>query len=632
LRLLSLPARWLACLWLSLAGLPLHAATASELQALARHPTWLKLGHYQGDAASPSGWRSAIHGADFFAAPAGQVDPLAELTATLQAFAQTDGSGTDAHASCRYPARWAWLREQVGSTEPGLERPMSCPGFDAFTRGRSVTSVSVVFATGFLANPASFYGHTLLKFNFRGERGQSRLLDVSVNYGAIVGNDEGILTYVVKSVLGGYDGGFSHINFYFHNHNYGDIELRDLWEYQLRLPQQATDRIVAHAWEVLGKRYTYHFFRENCAYRMAELLEVVEGVDVIPKTWPWIIPQAMVGHMGTSRYRGEPLVGEIVYHPSRQSRYYAKYERLSAPEAEALQAFVQPAPAPGSAALAALPPARQAAVLETALDYYQYVGAPIDRAPRPLREDYTRALSMRYQLPPADAAPPTPPVPVPVSPHLSRRLGWVQLAVLRGPQGRHELGLRIRPAYYDALDAESGQVGNSMLAMGDLQLGVRQGRVKIRRFDLLGIESVNPGRTPLPGDGGPAYKLHLGIEPLGLDFDASHVLRLQGDYGRGQVLAPGLFVAGYLGGALQTCKDDACPGFVRGTLDLIYRPREALGLRISLERRAPVGNGQPHYTVAGVEGRWRLEANTDLRLSIEHDRANRVALGIGRYW
>ncbi len=98
------------------------------------------------------------------------------------------------------------------------------------------------------------------------------------------------------------------------------------------------------------------------------------------------------------------------------------------------------------------------------------------------------------------------------------------------------------------------------------------------------------------------------------------------------MLAPGLFVAGYLGGALQTCMDDACPGFVRGTLDLIYRPRQALGLRISLERRALVGSGQPHFTVAGVEGRWRLEANAALRFSIEHDRASRVALGIGRYW
>jgi hypothetical protein len=627
LRFLNLPARWLAWLLLCCAW-PTHAATSAELQALALHPTWLKLGHYRPDGA---GWRSAIHDADFFLAPLGQADPLAELVATLSALALPEGAGTDRHAQCRFPARWAWLREQLGSAEPGLQQPMSCPAFDTFTRGHSVGSVSVVFATGYLANPASFYGHTLLKFNFREERGRSRLLDVSVNYGAIVGKDEGILTYVVKSLLGGYDGGFSHIDFYFHNHNYGDLELRDLWEFRLRLPPQSTERIVAHAWEVLGKRYTYYFFRENCAYRMAEVLEVVDGVDVIPQGWPWVIPQALVGHMAAARFHGEPLVSEVSYHPSRQSRYYAKYDGLSPAQAEALKAFVQAPAAEGGDVLATLPSTQQAAVLETALDYYQYIGAPVDRAPKPLREAYTRALSMRYQLPPAAPVP----TPTPTSPHLSRGLGWVQLSALHNSgDWRDALGLRIRPAYYDPLDSESGQVGNSLLAMGDLQLGVDRGRLQLRRLDLLGIESANPGRTPLPGDGGPAYKMHFAIEPLDLARNARHVLRLQGDYGRGGVLAPGLFVAGYLGAAVQTRKSDARPAFMRATLDMVYRPREALGLRACVERRAPWGSGEAHSTHAVVEGRWRVEANTDLRLSVDHaqGQGKQVAIGVGRYW
>jgi Domain of unknown function (DUF4105) len=623
---LILPARWLAwlllcCAWHS------HATSAAELKALAEHPTWLKLGHYRPDG---SGWRSAIHDSSFFLDGSGSVDPHAELAASLSAFASAEGAGTDGHAQCRYPARWTWLRERLGTDVPGLREPMRCPGFDAFTRGRSVSSVSVVFATGFLANPASFYGHTLLKFNFRGERGQSRLLDLSVNYGAIVGNDEGILTYVLKSLLGGYDGGFSHINFYFHNHNYGDLELRDLWEYQLRLPQQASDLIVAHAWEVLGKRYTYYFFRENCAYRMAELLEVAEGVDAIPRAWPWIIPQALVGHMGAARYRGEPLIGEVTYHPSRQSRYYAKYAQLAAPQADALRVFVEGAPPERDRALDRLDPRQRAAVLDTALDYYQYIGAPIDRAPKPLREQYTQALAKRYQLPPADAAPA--PVPEPISPHRSRGLGWVQVSAARDSDSREAIGLRIRPAYYDALDSESGQVGNSLLAMGNLQLSVRRGRLKLRRLDLLGIESANPGRTPLPGDGGAAYKLHFGIEPLGAEHDAGHALRLQGDYGRGKVIAPGLFVAGYVGGALQTCRNDRCPGFVRATLDLVYRPREDLGLRVSVERRAPVGGSPSPTTEAAVEARWRVTADTDVRVSFDRARGHRAALGVGRYW
>ena len=81
-----------------------------------------------------------------------------------------------------------------------------------------MSSVSVVFATGFLGNPASYYGHTLLKFNFRTGEKHTSLLDVSVNYGAILeGKHDGQVTYIVKSLAGGYSAGFSHIHFYYHD-------------------------------------------------------------------------------------------------------------------------------------------------------------------------------------------------------------------------------------------------------------------------------------------------------------------------------------------------------------------------------------------------------------------------------
>jgi Domain of unknown function (DUF4105) len=629
---LLLPARWLARVLLACALSPSCAATVQELEALAQHPTWLKLGHYQRDISVESGWRSAIHGADFFVAPRGPDQPLAELTATLDALARDDTADPDQHAQCRYPARWNWLRQQLGDAHPALKRQRPCPALNAWTRSNSVSSVSIVFATGFLGNPASFYGHTLLKFNFRDDQRQSRLLDVSVNYGAIVGGNEGILTYVVNSVLGGYDGGFSHIDFYFHNHNYGDVELRDLWEYQLRLPKEAVETVVHHAWEVLGKRYTYRFFRENCAYRMAELLEVVEGVEVIPQTWPWLIPQELVQHIGAARYKGQPLVADVTYFPSRQSRYYAKHGRLRPFEAGALKAFTESPLAEREAVLGALDVPSRQAVIDTAIDYYQYIGAPIDRAPKPMREDYTKALSMRYQLPP-QAAEAGANDPWPTSPHLSRRLGWVQVAAVVNRAAGDSIDLRIRPAYYDALDSESGHVGNSLLAMGDLQISLRRGRVDLRRLDLLGIESVNPGRTPLKGDGGAAYKLHVGAEPLQLGCaNGCTVARLQGDYGYGNALATGLFAAGYLGGAVQTRRAGEGVGFVRGTADLIYRRGDRLGVRASVEVRLPVGSDVRRYSVAGVEARWRIDANTDVRLNFERNRATRVGLGLGSYW
>lgn len=41
-------------------------------------------------------------------------------------------------------------------------------------------------------------------------------------------DDENPVFYVFKGVFGGYEGGFSNTEYYHHNHNYGETELRDL--------------------------------------------------------------------------------------------------------------------------------------------------------------------------------------------------------------------------------------------------------------------------------------------------------------------------------------------------------------------------------------------------------------------
>jgi hypothetical protein len=159
-----------------------------------------------------------------------------------------------------------------------------------------IDSISLLYATGYLGNPASYYGHTLLKFN-SSHKLQSKLLDVSVNYGAIVPSGENPLSYIFKGMLGGYDGGFSHIEFYFHNHNYGELELRDIWEYELGFSNADVQLMVAHLWELMGKKNTYYFFRKNCAYRIAEILELAGDLKIIPDDRPWVFPQTIAAKL-----------------------------------------------------------------------------------------------------------------------------------------------------------------------------------------------------------------------------------------------------------------------------------------------------------------------------------------------
>lgn len=490
--------------------------------------------------------------------------------------------------------------------------------------------MSIVLATGFLGNPASYYGHTLLKFNFDRQDIPSRLIDVSVNYGAIVERDDSAVTYILKSLAGGYDGGFSHIGFFFHNHNYGEIELRDLWEYELALPPQAVEFIVAHAWEVLGKRYTYYFFRENCSFRMAELIEIVDGVRVVPDGAPWVIPQALLQQLGRSSLDGQPLVRRVTYHPSRQARFYEKYRKLSESEVSLAESVVRGRVSLEGSSFDGHSLLSRQKVLDVLLDYYQFVGNPLDKAPVELRKSYELVLAKRFDLDPGSAdATPVPPPP----PHRARPAGWLQWAGKSHGTLGDGLALRVRPAYYDRLDGESGHVRNAALIMGDTEVTFLRGRARLTRLDAVGVDSVPAAVTGLPGDDPLAWRVHAGVQAARLFCDDCLVARLQGDIGKAFRRSDALLLQTSLGGALQSRRHGQGIGFIRPSLDIIARAGAGFAMKLGVEYRLPLGSDTPNpYVVTETELRWQLSRDSDLRVRHQHDRTNAWQIGVGYYW
>ncbi len=561
-------------------------------------------------------------------------DPAAELSATLAAMQAPVGDDPDAHALCRFPARRQWLVERLAhrfaGSGPGISAAPKCPRFDEWTRSDSVTSISIVLATGYLGNPASYYGHTLLKFNYRDEGRRTFLQDVSVNYGAILTGDDDPLTYMVKGVVGGYDGGFSHIHYYFHNHNYGENELRDLWEYRLNLPPEDVRRVVAHAWEVLGQRYVYYFFRRNCAYRMAEILGVADSLDIVPPNRPWTIPQAVLQRLAASRNAGdEPLVAEVIYHPSRQSRFYQALAELDGQESALFKDVVNEGGVIDRRRLEDLPERGQHAVLDTLIDYYQFVAEPGERATGKVHPGYAAALAARYRLPPG--APPAR-AESPPSPDRGRPPGWWQAGWLDRSGQRPLPFLRIRPAYYDPLDADAGHVANSALAMGDLQVFVENGRLRLRRLDLLSIESAGPGISGLPGDRGAAWKIKVGAEPARLFCDRCVTPRLQGDMGVGRRIGEQAYIAVHGGGVLQASRAAQGVAFLRASTAMHVRVDPRTTMLVGAEWRAPVAATVKPYAVHHAEIRFAIGMAGDLRLRYEHDRLGLGSIGLGYYW
>ena len=83
-----------------------------------------------------------------------------------------------------------------------------------------------MYVTGYLQNPASFFGHTLLKFN-RGNRNQS-LLDRSLNYGAETNNDAA-LPYVIKGLIGKYKAALQEESFFRLSAEYQEFQMSSDW-------------------------------------------------------------------------------------------------------------------------------------------------------------------------------------------------------------------------------------------------------------------------------------------------------------------------------------------------------------------------------------------------------------------
>lgn len=605
-------------------------ASAQSQPPLASSKDWQRLVVYEPDRGSPSGVRSAIHSREFFLSEQGATNPGAELQATLAAMLAPLSGPNDAHAKCRFPARRLWLEQRLPEQAAALAE-IECPAFRAWAKPDQVDSISLVFANGYLGNPASYYGHTFLKFNHNRESGTSSLLDSTLNYGAILKQADDPVSYIVKGIAGGYDGGFSPIEFYFHDATYGEGELRDLWEYRLALPEPAMRLIIAHAWEVTQKKYTYYFFRRNCAYRVAELIEIASGLEIIPRNRPWVMPQELIRKMARTQYAGAPLVSARIYHPSRQSRLYQRYTALSGTERALTQSIIEKAATPSGAQMRALPVKRQQAIIDTLLDYHQFKlehgkrGAASRSPP-----EYVEALNARFALPPGEDKQPQ---LLPDAPDSGRMASYVQAGLSHTGTRGNATELRIRPAYYDALDSDSAQAQNSALSMFDTYLTFERAHWRIRRLDLLAIDSINPAVTGLPGDRGTGWRFTLGVDEERVGCTKCRVTRAQGDVGIGHAFRGAhLSAALHLGGGVQDGAQIDGWGFARIGASLVYRPDRRFSLRLAHEVRRPFQHGAPSGSFTQGEVRLAFGKEYDLRLHWDSDVQQRVILGLGYYW
>ena len=181
----------------------------AHLKTLSAHPVWSALLH-QSRRRIDRNTRGALEESQFFFHADGAREPESELLATLAAFESAETAAAQ-NARCAFPARFAFLKEHRATT---VERG-PCPELDAWREIIGEVNLTVVFPEAFLGNPASMFGHTLLRFDpvaTANETGEA-LLGWTLDYTADAGGQVGAV-YMLRGLVGGYRGQFGVAPYY----------------------------------------------------------------------------------------------------------------------------------------------------------------------------------------------------------------------------------------------------------------------------------------------------------------------------------------------------------------------------------------------------------------------------------
>ena len=283
---------------------------------------WLVLSRYE--RSGNGRYSSEIVNADFFVSAEGRTDPFAEFSAFRNLILAYADRGEHVETLCRFPARLRLLKSH--DLLPSRWPDPSCPDFEQQNRADAIRSVSLVFASGYFDNPSSYYGHTLIKFNYDEGLTHRRALDSSLNYGADATDDPLSPLYVFRGLLGGYTASYTRNDYFLHTYLYTNGQLRDTWEYELDLTTEQIQFLVEHSWEMLSARFKYYFVNDNCAHRIAKLLEAATGWDLSDTHGFWLLPTQVVRKLRT-KPSGSSVKSEI-YNPSLKSLFSARFASL----------------------------------------------------------------------------------------------------------------------------------------------------------------------------------------------------------------------------------------------------------------------------------------------------------------
>ena len=473
------------------------------LKSLAKHPQWQHLLFYN------KGKAEVISSGFYLTNPKPRskkdVDPYAELVATIEQI-------NDESVVCQYPARYLWLTHHLPELHVTLNNCSQLPD--------SNQQISLILVSNYLKNPASSFGHVLVKSSLPTEdkdnntkNGNAKsdhakkvrelssedLLNSSYNFGARIPENENGAMYAIKGLFGLYDAGFSETEFFKQDAVYSKKEQRDMWEYVLNLDTFDTQLLNYHLYEAKSARFDYYFIKQNCGYRSGEILELISDVKTTERIGPWYAPDYVFDQLLEHEGESESLVSSVRYLPSEQTQLREKFGQLSKPIQDIINAVIR---TEDTTLLSTLDEESKALALDFLILHRTY---KISQDNTPKQQAFKNVLlSQRFALPASKGLAQLP-VPNKVSPALSSKTTQTKV-VLSDEMVDVGLSLFVK----DPLNAYTDIDKRFEAVKTSLGYNFDKRQLTLTDFVFLDMQQIEDLRQPLSGEPKLSWQLKTG--------------------------------------------------------------------------------------------------------------------------
>ena len=481
--------------YLSIIITSLHAFNVdkTQLNILSKDRVWLQLLHFDKDTKM-----STIENKKFFLSPEGKTNPHAELIATLENYDKR--IDTQKPFRCLFPARYLWLSQKLDL--PDYEMiDKRCTTLASWEVRKNVSSISTVFVSGFLGNPASAFGHSFFKIN-KGKEGENALFDNTIGYGAKLPKNYNMVSYMYNGLTGGYQGGYSDKYYYMDDMAYSNQEFREMWSYQLHLSSYEQELMLLHLWELKKVSFPYYFFNKNCGYKVSELLELVQDERLTKDASAWYAPIETFYHLNRI-HKKRKTVDKITYIPSEQQKIYSFYQDLNTLEQSIVTQIIENEEKVFPKKYKDVKALSKVKILDFVLAFYLY------------KKEHTKAskalqnhiILARLALPLLSYT--KSPIPPKSAMTEGNKPTYVSLGIERY-EGEEKIHLGYAPFSIEALGYNTFNGDSLSVLEGSITISKED--IRLQKLDLIKIRRLKTENLPFDTQSPYSWSLHLGME------------------------------------------------------------------------------------------------------------------------